>query len=255
MRIRSLLFSAPVLAALFVPASALAFFDEVASLQQELQVWQVAQAADLSDVVARLDEITGTVFRDVDNDAWYRPEVSFLADARIISGEKDAKGIATGYFRPTRNVTIAEALKMTMEAAKVDRTTCPAVPEHSSARGHWAASYVSCAETMNVRMITGFTNIGLDRPATRAEVISIVVDVYGEKVPPLYASFTDVRNHPYEADIAYAALQGIVTGDKSANGTPTGTFRPNEKVNRAEAAKVVYERIKLDARRELAGAF
>jgi hypothetical protein len=42
---------------------------------------------------------------------------------------------------------------------------------------------------------------------------------------------------------------GVVSGDMN-NGKATGTFRPDANLNRAEAAKIIYERIRLDARRE-----
>jgi hypothetical protein len=62
----------------------------------------------------------------------------------------------------------------------------------------------------------------------------------------LYSSFVDTQGHRCEADIAYANLYGIVSGDISPQGGETGTFRPDDPVNRTETAKIIYEKLKLE---------
>ena len=74
--------------------------------------------------------------------------------------------------------------------------------------------------------------------------IAIINDAFGEDVLPLYSSFRDTAGNLWESDIAYAALLGIVSGDTDASGNPTGYFRPDENIVRAETAKVIYEKIK-----------
>lgn len=46
--------------------------------------------------------------------------------------------------------------------------------------------------------------------------------------------------------IAYAAALKIVSGDRDAAGNPRKIFRPNAPVNRAEAAKIIYERLRVE---------
>lgn len=222
-----------------------AFFDEVVALQDELKVWQTANAADFSDVIGQLNDMTGAVFRDVEDKDWFNPYVASLAEWGIVSGYKDVQGKSTGEFRPGNNVTIAEVLKMAMVAAKVDTNQCTNVPLHPQASGHWAKQYVACAEMMGVRMLNPQHPADLDRPAKRAEVITVVLDVFQDKVLPLYSNFSDVKGSRFEADIAYANLYGIVSGDKNTQGVETGMFRPDDSINRAETAKVIYERLKL----------
>ncbi len=232
-----------------------AFLDEVASLKSELQEWEVAHAADFSEVVTRLDELSGPVFRDVRGADWFNPYVSSLAEWGIVSGYRDTAGKSTGEFRPGNSVTIAEVLKMAMGAAQIRLEQCAtSAPRHAAAAKHWAVQYVACAEEMNVRLFRTGVNIKLDAPAKRAEVLAIVHDVFGDKVLPIYSSYMDTAGHPFEADIAYATLVGIVSGDTDANGNARGSFRPNDPINRAETSKVVYQKVKNKARQEIAAA-
>lgn len=230
---------------LLVAGVAGAFFDEIVSLQAELQVWQVANAADFSDVIEQLDDITGPVFRDVTGSDWFNPYVASLAEWGIVSGYKNSEGMSTGEFRPGNAVTVAEVLKMAMEAAETDLASCTNIPLHPQALDHWARPYVACAEAMGVRLFNPALPADLNRPAKRAEVITVVLDVFGDDVLPLFSSFVDTQGHAYEADIAYANLYGIVSGDKNPQGAETGVFRPNDQINRAETSKIIYERLKL----------
>lgn len=234
------------IAAIFVSVSH-AFFDEIEALQSELQVWQTTNAADFTEVLAQLDDITGPIFRDVQETDWFNPYVSSLAEWGIVSGYKDANGRLTGEFKPANNVTVAEALKMAMESAKTDRSACGLAPvNHAQAQGHWAREYVSCAEQRNVRLIV--QGIDLNKKATRAEILTIVHDVFGDRTIPIFSSFSDTAGHKYEQDIAYASLSGIVRGDTDASGAEKGTFRPDDSINRAETSKVIYERLKVSVR-------
>ncbi len=238
---------AVILGLTVVVNAANAFFDEIEELRSELQAWQTTHAADFTDVIAQLDDITGPVFRDVDSAAWYNPYVSSLAEWGIVSGYRDSAGRFTGEFKPGNSVTVAEALKMATEAAQIDRTTCGQVPPNfAQAQDHWAKEYVSCAEFMKVRLV--LAGADLNRQATRAEVLTIVLDVFGDQTLPLYSSYEDTAGHVYERDIAYATLSGIVSGDTDSSGTELGTFRPDSNINRAETAKIIYERLKLEVR-------
>ncbi len=230
--------------------TAKAFFDEAAVLRAELVSYQEQHTTDMSAIVARLDALTGTVFQDVKSDDWFNVYVSSLAEWGIVSGYKNAAGELTGFFQPGNLVTVAEVLKMTEEAAKIDKSTCPAPAAHPAALTHWSSVFVGCAEGLNVRLLAASSNLPLDRPATRAEVLTIVHDVFGQKPSPVFAPFSDTRDHPLEADIGLAVLEGIVGGDKNADGTPAGTFRPDAPINRAEVSKIVYERLKMEAKKE-----
>lgn len=228
-----------------------AFFDEVLALKAELAQWEAVHAdADFSDVLAQLDDIAGSVFTDVSDNVWYAPYVGSLAEWGIVSGYRDAAGRTTGRFGPGDPVTVAEVLKMAAESAQIDESACP-VPAMAEAAGHWAAAYVGCAEERGARVLASGYDVSLNRPATRAEVLAVMHDLFGDEVPSVYAAFDDVAGHRFEADVAYASLLKIVSGDTDLAGNPTGAFRPDDPVNRAEAAKILVLRIKEQARREV----
>lgn len=44
---------------------------------------------------------------------------------------------------------------------------------------------------------------------------------------------------PIRTPIAIATFFGLVEGDKDPNGNPTNRFRPDDAINRAEAAKII----------------
>ncbi len=222
-----------------------AFLDELASLKAELQVYQTTHAADFTDVVQKLDDIGGVTFTDVSEADWFHSYVAAAAGWGIISGYTDPQGKPTGEFGPSKAVTVAESLKMAFRAARVDETAClrPVVDEQ--ARGHWAERYVSCAEERQMRFFETAQLPDLNRPVTRAELLTVIHDAFGDHVPPLYAEFTDTVGHKYEADIAYAVARGMVSGDRDDLGNPLGVFRPDAAVNRAEAAKILYARLRV----------
>lgn len=235
------------LAALLVPMTK-AFFDEFEELKQELVTWETTHAADFSDLINTLDDLSVMRFSDVADTDWFSPYVSSVSDWGIVSGYRDAAGESTGKFGPANPVTVAELLKMALEAAQTDKALCGLVPPaHATAIGHWAAEYVACAESLEMRLLSD-ANININRPATRAEVIAVIHDAFGDNVPPLYSNFKDTVGNPYEADIAYAYTRGVVSGDKDSRGIETGTFRPNDPINRAEVAKIIYERLKVDVK-------
>lgn len=218
----------------------LAFFDVLDDLNRELDAMEQGGTG-LEDLVEQLDA-GGAIFKDIGQGEWYAQYVTRVAQWGIVSGYKDTQGRALGLFGPGDPVTIAEMLKMALEAAKVDESSCKGIARHPQAREHWAYLYIVCAEERGFRVLQ--YPVDLNRPALRAEVLAIMHDAFGDDVPPLLSTFKDTAYHPYEKDIAYAAALGVVSGDTDAAGNLTGTFRPNDEVNRAEAAKIIYEKLK-----------
>lgn len=194
------------------------------------------------DVGQRLTELRGAgAFRDVKKSDWFNSHVSAVAKWGIVAGYKDKDGKPTGKYGPGDPVTVAEILKMAMKAAKTKEEECPATVKHPKAGSHWAKVYVACGEAWGLRLLKSPPD--LNRGATRAEVLTVLFDAFKNEVPQEASDFTDAQGHAYEADIAFAAKLGIVSGDKDEDGNPKGTFRPNDKVNRAEAAKMIYLKV------------
>ncbi|MFA6039499.1 MAG: S-layer homology domain-containing protein [Candidatus Peribacteraceae bacterium] len=252
MRLRSVS-TVILLSAAFVPL-AWATFDELGELKRELVSWQMTHAADLSDLVETLDDMSGPSFTDVQESDWYSSYVASVSAWGIVTGYRDKGGELTGKFGPAEKVTVAEALKMSLEAAQVDEKTCGAAPPSlPAASQHWASAYVSCGEQKDMRLF-GEKALNLNRTAKRAEVLSILHDAFGDEIPPYVSRFRDTRGHPLEADVAYATYLGVVSGDRTAQGVDLDTFRPNAPINRAEVAKIIYMRLREDAKRQMSSA-
>lgn len=238
MRILSL-FSATIFSFVLVASPAYGFFQifdkmlpkENAGGEFQKVLQQVEEAKDASK----------TGFRDVKEGDWFGRYVSSVAKWGVAAGYKDKDGKPTGKYGPGDPVTVAEILKMAMKAAKADETACPAAVKHPKAGAHWAKVFVACGEARGLRLLKG--NPDLNRGATRAEVLTVLFDSFEDSVPQESSTFSDAKGHPAEADIAFAAKLGIVSGDKDEDGDPKGTFRPNDKVNRAEAAKMIYLKV------------
>ncbi len=181
-------------------------------------------------------------FSDVPSDAWFASYVQDAVRAGIVSGYKDASGNPTGRFGPESNVTIAEALKISIESAGYDRNL-------GQGYGHWAAKYLSIAIGEHFEL-TPNAKIDLDRPATRAEVASLVADAF--KLPwtadtLIPENFTDVDDanpaHHYLAVNTLLEAEIIVGDNRTCTAhvdtvCPKTTFRPLSLINRAEVVKI-----------------
>lgn len=224
------------------PASA--FFEAFSTLSDELKAIEQSSPEGLGNLLEKLDATSTTKFGDVRSTDWFYRYVFSVARWGIASGYKNAAGQPTGIFGPGNTVTVAEILKMALKSAQVDETQCRGTPWFAQGEKHWARAYVLCAQERNMRLIQSAPD--LNRPARRAEVLSVIFDAFGDEPPPLFSPFKDTVNHPLESDIAYAAALKMVSGDKDAAGNPLGTFRPNDPIVRAEAAKIIYERLRVE---------
>jgi hypothetical protein len=169
-------------------------------------------------------------FWDVPKADWYYAPVLALVELGVVTGKEDTRGSITG-FAPAESVSVGAALKMTLLAAGVDPATCTGT---SASPNHWAAAYERCA---NER---GFGLEGsLDDPATRAEMARFTLLAFGVSPGSGQSPFPDVpASHKDKDYIAYAYAVGIVTGDKK-DGVETGTYRPDDSLNRAEGAAII----------------
>jgi hypothetical protein len=176
------------------------------------------------------------VFRDVPLTAWFAPFVSTLITQHIAQGYKDAAGHLTGVFGVANPVTEAEILKMALQAAGTSLSS--GAPRNRSAKDDWSAPYVKTAEDLHLSVYA--LSLDVRRPATRGEVIQTIVEAFGFPLANPPSPFRDVSAaDPHAAAIATAQALGIVGGDADPAGKPTGLFRPDAPVNRAEVAKIV----------------
>jgi hypothetical protein len=184
-------------------------------------------------------------FRDVSPSAWYATYVTQGVNLGIVSGYKDANGQSLGEFRPTNFVTLAEALKMAIEAQSYSgiyqKKSCPEECPLAKDLHHWAAPYVQIARERKFQIFD--QDVSLDRPASRRQVAQIVADAASIKTDGALPQSPPFRDVPATSKYAIAIDNlksfGIITGDLDAQGNPTGFFRPVDTINRAEALKMV----------------
>lgn len=183
-------------------------------------------------------------FSDVERNHWAFDYIDALVERNVV------KGYADGTFGPGKNVTRAEWAKMLAVTAEI-----PTYPNYKEVidfcsedvkSDNWAAPYL-------VTVLPFFPFEGTESPygkvsvkfqpskaATRLEITkSIVLEKgYSLKKPDynLVTNFTDYLDIP-EEDMAYVAVaveKGIIKG------MDDGSFKPNKKVTRAEAATILY---------------
>lgn len=150
-------------------------------------------------------------------------------------------GYPNGTVKPTGNVTRAEVAAilyriMDADCAKAYYDTTSSYRD--VARGDWFNVYVATLE--NAGVIVDTRAGGYFRPneaVTRAELASMLAQFAENKKAANY--FADVPSYYWAANaIAVCAKTGWI------NGYPDGTFRPDNKITRAEAMTLVNRVLK-----------
>ncbi|MCF7844328.1 MAG: Ig-like domain-containing protein [Kiritimatiellales bacterium] len=201
------------------------------------EVGRTARIAEQRGLLMAQVNSVDVIYRDVPIDAWYSPYIAMLIDDGIAEGYRDLEGEPTGEFGVANPVTTAEVLKMTLVSADEDLTGLPP-SRNTSAKGTWASSYVAKAEALAIPGIS--PDLDVHTPATRADVIRIILHILNFPVAQKEASFTDVsKYHPAASAIATAEIYGFIKGDTDVNGNPLNTFRPDDFINRAEVSKIL----------------
>ncbi len=180
--------------------------------------------------VDKLNQTENTgLFTDLPSDHWANECIEDLAGKDVVSGDPN------GAFRPNDDVNRAEFVKMIILAVY------PELKDFSEKNCYndvgvndWFASYVCAAESKNI--VSGYEG-GVFSPArniTRAEATSVMVKSYGLPVSLKSTSvFNDVTVDWQKQYVNTAYNYDLVSGYED------NTFRPNNSLTRAEAAKLV----------------
>ena len=178
-------------------------------------------------------------YTDVDESQWYgydnQRSIALAYEYRLMQGDTFFT------FNPTGNLTLAEAITI---AAKL-RFEYNDDNRWFELGDPWYQVYVDYAVENNIIKAGDFSNY--DREATRAEMAYI----FSRSVPPslftkqnAVMSLPDVdANTPYADAITTLYEAGVLSGNDAS-----GTFNPNTKIIRAEAAAIITRVILPDLR-------
>ena len=169
-------------------------------------------------------------FNDVPNGHWAEAAISYLSDRDILNGYSD------GAFRPDNSISCAEFIAIVCRLSGMKDAA-------SAGDTHWADVYISYALYKN-----WYANesSGYDVPITRELAAKILVCAFyniADYQPSDNAkTITDLNKiGEYYLDyVLYAYELNLLTG------YPDGSFRPNEKLTRAEVASMIYRMLSSD---------
>jgi GH24 family phage-related lysozyme (muramidase) len=160
------------------------------------------------------------VFSDVTDKSWYRHELTDLYNAGVINGYED------GTFRGNNYVTTGEALKMILLACGYEE------PETVST--HWARGYLNLA--IEEGIVVRWQDItDLDIAISRSLVAKIAARALGITAQTDGRPFNDTSDQYVHALYDY----NIITGYED------GTFRPKNRLTRAELTAIVWRILEL----------
>ncbi|MCD1147563.1 S-layer homology domain-containing protein, partial [Peptoniphilus sp. KCTC 25270] len=139
-------------------------------------------------------------------------------------------GYPDGSVQPDGNMTRAEAAAMLARLMGYDLSNDNA-PNFSDTPSGWYNSVINAVVSKGLMQGYPDGSFHPNAQITRAEFAQMIKNI--DKANNAEAPFADVQGHWAEAAIDQASGNGRI------NGYPDGTFKPNNNITRAEAAKVL----------------
>lgn len=181
-------------------------------------------------------KVQASNFLDLADTHWAINYIDAMQQINIINGYED------GTFKPENEVKTGEFLKMAAMAK------WPKYQYKVPAEGkHWAYQY---AELLDIGTLNKYEydNERLESVITRGEAAEIIGSVYRRMNPEVNIDYSDkyIKQYADEATIYDGYLRdsiSICTQFGIINGFEDGTFRPDETLTRAQAAKLLYTAI------------
>lgn len=175
---------------------------------------------------------TGIIFSDVSDTHWAKEHIYKAQELNIINGYTD------GTFKPENQVKTGEFIKM------ATMTLWPEYEYKAPKEGeHWARPYVKSLDKI-ILMNNDYDDARLERIITRTEAARILctlyVNKYGlhlldnkEEYLPNFKDQYLITDPTERMAIDECIKFGLI------NGFEDGTFRPNNGLTRAQAAKIL----------------
>ncbi|KWW96815.1 hypothetical protein TR75_12010 [Hydrogenibacillus schlegelii] len=169
------------------------------------------------------------------------------SEAGVTVGAKVYLPFVAGYpdqtFKPHRLVTRAELASMVAHIMKLEAYTGHPIAYIDVPGHHWARKAIAAVTAKNLFPILRAQAFEPDRPATRAEIASVMVRMYDLDPiefanPPGGAPPSPTFHDVSPSHWAYNAIETAVRLG-FLDGYPDGTFRPNNPVTRAETVVIL----------------
>lgn len=174
------------------------------------------------------------MFTDTPKDAWYYGYLEDLVEKGVVNGYDD------GSFGPNNNVTREEFLKMLISAIGAELTDKTTEYEDVKS-GDWFAPYVYTAKKLGIASGISNAEFGVGMPISRQDMCVMIYNTTDKKAEfddGIFADHSAIAKYAFNAVYAIKAM-GIV------NGYENGEFKPEGKLTRGEAVKVISLVIKM----------
>ncbi|MBS3908811.1 MAG: S-layer homology domain-containing protein [Actinobacteria bacterium] len=179
----------------------------------------------------------GSGWSDIAVEEWPFPYVDGLVKLEAV------RGYAEGDFKPDAHITRAEFAKMAVTVLGIgseSTATAAGKAKSTDIAGHWSEQHMVKATASGI--LKGYPNGAFkpDAKITRAEAATIIYRAKDMKTMAAAQAFPDVP-------IGHWAFQGIAGARKLGiiEGYPNGEFRPETYATRAEAAKMIFNLVKM----------
>ncbi|MDD6215124.1 MAG: S-layer homology domain-containing protein [Firmicutes bacterium] len=192
------------------------------------------------------DEIESTrqtakiVFNDVPDTYWAKTYIEYLAYNEIMIGD------GKQYFRPSDNITREEFVSLLVKVMKFEPATSKSTEFSDVYDEQWYFPSINTAVANKICSGMEDGIFGIGRTITRQDAVTMIYNAKNAKEILLKKQETDI-NYTDSSDFAEYAFDIIYDISKTGiiKGYGDGTFRPNDSLTRAEAAKMMYSLIDL----------
>ncbi len=200
-----------------------------------------AQLAELRAELAKLkpDAPPAPVFTDVPANHWAAASIKLMVERDII------KGVSPGKFAPANNTKRAELVVMLVRALNLDPAKAPPVKLKDVPATYWGYPYIAAA--YNAGIISGEVVNGSfqpETPVTRGMMAKWMAKAFLLQRNNGARDFTDVPPKYW----AYDHIMRLAD-NKITKGYPDNTFRPANKITRAEVS--VFLALSIDPARRV----
>lgn len=185
-----------------------------------------------SDFIENLSD--NKIFADTDSCEWAKDYIESMYRRQIMIGDN-------GYFRPNDFLKREELVKITALAKEWTLENNAVKNFDDISENDWFYPYVQTAVSNGAVSGISDTLFGTGQNVSRQEAAAILYRTFGNnEAPQSEIGFYDSNEI---SDYAVNAI-GWLSEKNVISGFPDNTFRPNEGLTRAQAAKIIYELLK-----------